>query len=83
MLNKDIHSPWLLHVKAALFVVCAVLAATLLMLSLPEARTLLLLGVVAWSSARAYYFLFYVLEHYVDPKARYAGLAALLRAPRR
>ena len=39
-------------------------------------------AVLAWASARAYYFAFYVLERYVDPRLRYAGLLALLRARR-
>ena len=27
-----------------------------------------------WSFCRAYYFAFYVIEHYVDPAFRFAGL---------
>ena len=43
----------------------------------------LLLMLLAWASARFYYFLFYVLEHYVDPGLKYAGILALLRQIRR
>jgi hypothetical protein len=36
-----------------------------------------------WASCRFYYFLFYVLEHYVDPTMRYAGLLDLLMGMKR
>jgi hypothetical protein len=39
-----------------------------------------LLALLVWSSCRFYYFLFYVLEKYVDPGLRYAGLFALMAA---
>ena len=39
-----------------------------------------LLGLVVWSAARLYYFVFYVLERYVDPRLKYAGLSALIMA---
>jgi len=29
-----------------------------------------------WGFARFYYFAFYVIEHYVDPTYRFAGLIA-------
>ena len=35
---------------------------------------LLLLAVAIWSFCRFYYFAFYVIEHYVDPQFRFAGL---------
>jgi glyoxylase-like metal-dependent hydrolase (beta-lactamase superfamily II) len=35
--------------------------------------------VLAWAAGRFYYFLFYVLERYVDPALRYAGIIALVR----
>ena len=38
---------------------------------------LLLLAI--WAFCRAYYFLFYVIQHYLDPRYRYAGLWHFLR----
>ena len=35
---------------------------------------------VAWLAMRFYYFLFYVLERYVDPRLKYAGVFALIVA---
>jgi hypothetical protein len=41
--------------------------------------TALLLAVAVWSFARFYYFAFYVIEHYVDPGYRFAGLWDFVR----
>ncbi|MER2563731.1 MAG: hypothetical protein ABTQ32_23580 [Myxococcaceae bacterium] len=38
---------------------------------------------LGWSSARAYSFLFYVLERYVGVEGRYAGLLDLIKRLRR
>ena len=45
------------------------LAAILLVLSLP-----LLLVIAVWCFSRSYYFAFYVIQHYVDPGYKFAGL---------
>jgi hypothetical protein len=42
-------------------------------------KTALLLGITVWAFCRAYYFAFYVIERYVDPGYRFAGLLSLLR----
>lgn len=55
----------------------------LLGMGAPSFRTAFLVLVLAWSAARFYYFLFYVLERYVDPTLRYSGVLALLRQVRR
>ena len=39
----------------------------------------LLLGLAIWGFARAYYFAFYVIEHYVDESYKYSGLLDFLR----
>lgn len=75
----DLTHPRLLWLKACLFVACGVIAAGLLLLEQPTLRSALLLGVTVWCFCRAYYFAFYVLERYVDPTARYAGLMAMVR----
>tara|TARA_R110002072_G_scaffold173600_2_gene328313 strand:- start:94427 stop:94735 length:309 start_codon:yes stop_codon:yes gene_type:complete len=70
----DISSPKLLYVKAGLFVLCGAMAAGLIPVDSPSLRTAALLGLSIWCFARAYYFAFYVIEHYVDGDYRYAGL---------
>jgi len=46
----------------------------------PDWRVAVLLVVALWAAARFYYFLFYCLERYVDPRLKYAGIIALVRA---
>jgi hypothetical protein len=70
----DITSPALLKIKGALFVGLGLLSGALLLLPAFSWRALALLCVCVWAFSRAYYFCFYVLQHYVDPSFRYAGL---------
>lgn len=58
----DLQNRTLIVVKGLLFGVILVLSAGLLFAAAPGMRTVALLALVVWSSARAYYFLFYVLE---------------------
>lgn len=72
-------SSWIVA-KGVMFLAIAVAAAALILLESPTLWTMALLTVLVWSACRFYYFLFYVLERYVDPRLRYAGIFALLRA---
>jgi hypothetical protein len=67
-------------VKGALFAVLALSSAGLLFVESPTPRTAVLVAILVWSACRFYYFLFYVLEKYVDPTLRYAGIGAQLAA---
>jgi hypothetical protein len=68
-----------MYLKALLFVGIVLICGLLLFLEDPQWRRALLLLLLVWSAARAYYFVFYVLEKYVDPSLRYSGLMDLLR----
>jgi hypothetical protein len=78
-LMADIRSPRLLYLKGALFVALGVLASGLLLAEAPSLRIAVLLAIAIWAFARAYYFAFYVVEHYADPEYRFAGLFDFLR----
>lgn len=75
----DLKSRRLMYLKAALFVAIAAACAILLLLQSPNMRTGLLLGLLAWASARAYYFLFYVIQAYIDEDFKYSGIIACLK----
>ncbi len=75
----DLKSSRLIVAKGCMFLAIVVLASYLVLSELPRARIAVLLAVLIWASARFYYFLFYMLERYVDPQLRYAGIWALLR----
>src|SRR5262249_11515732 len=64
----------LLYVKGFLFLLAGVMASGLLILEHPSWKVALLLGIAVWGFARFYYFAFYVIEHYVDPQFKFAGL---------
>lgn len=77
---SDLTSTRLIVLKGLLFLLIALLCAALLLQRSPDLRTLALVALLAWAAARFYYFLFYVLEKYVDPELRYAGVIALVQA---
>ena len=76
---RDISNPRLLYVKGLLFLLTGVLAAILLIAEAPSLKVALLLTLAIWCFARAYYFAFYVIQHYVDPGYRFAGLLDFAR----
>ncbi len=78
-MGGDIRSPALLYIKGALFLIVGLLAAGLILWEHPSARLALLLAITIWSFARAYYFAFYVIEHYIDPRYKFAGLGSFIR----
>ncbi len=69
--------------KGIMFLGIAVLASVLILLEMPSFEVAMLLALLVWASCRFYYFLFYVLERYVDPTMRYAGLWDLLQGMKR
>ncbi len=73
----DIKDKRLLYAKAGLFVFLGVFATALILIEHPQLRLAFLLGIAIWSFSRAYYFAFYVLQHYVDPNFRFAGLTSV------
>lgn len=75
----DLTSKTAIYLKAFLFLVIGVTSAVLLIAQNFNIQTAILLTLVIWSFCRAYYFAFYVIEHYVDPSFRFAGLFAFVK----
>lgn len=76
---KTLTNPRLLYLKAALFVVAGTAAGCLVVVRQPALMTVLLLVITVWAFCRAYYFVFYVIEHYIDPLYRFSGVVAFMR----
>lgn len=74
----DLTSKKAIVLKGILFLFIIMGSSTLILIQQPTLRAVLALCVLIWASARFYYFLFYVLEKYVDPRLRYSGVLALL-----
>jgi hypothetical protein len=70
----DITNPKLLYLKGFLFVVCGCLTSATILIEHPSWKLAALLALTVWCFARAYYFAFYVIEHYVDGEYKFAGL---------
>jgi hypothetical protein len=67
-------SPTWIKIKGVLFLITGAMAGTIMMLDHPSLKNAILLAITVWCFCRAYYFAFYVIEHYVDSTYKYAGL---------
>ena len=76
---RDLKSPKVIWFEGILFLVIGATSAGLLWAETPTLKTALLLILTVWAFCRVYYFGFYVLEKYVDPQFRFAGLWSLVR----
>jgi hypothetical protein len=76
---KDLTKPGMIKLKGGLFVVLGVISGALLIIQEPAFKTALLLALTVWSFCRAYYFAFYVIEHYVDPAYKFSGLWSFVK----
>lgn len=74
----DIKNTKLLWTKGVLFLLIGVVSSVLLLLESPSLKVGLLLVLAVWAFCRAYYFAFYVIEHYADPSYRFAGLISFI-----
>ncbi len=77
-LKQDLPSARLMVLKGALFAVIVLLCAAGILVECGSWRVALLLGLALWAACRFYYFLFYVIERYIDPGFRFAGLSSAL-----
>ena len=73
-LLKDINKVWLLYLKAFLLFLTGFISSILLVLLNFNFKTIVLLLLAIWGFCRAYYFAFYVIQHYVDPNYKFSGL---------
>jgi len=76
---KDLTNPFWIKLKGGLFLFLGLLAAVLLMVDAPTLKDAGLLVLVIWCFCRAYYFAFYVIEHYVDPGYKFSGLGSFVK----
>lgn len=76
---RDLTDARAMYLKAVLFVLIGLAASAILLIEHPSLRVALLLALTVWAFCRAYYFVFYVIQHYVDPNYRFAGLIDFAR----
>ncbi|HEV7402314.1 MAG TPA: hypothetical protein VGO11_05285 [Chthoniobacteraceae bacterium] len=75
----DLTNPRVIKTKGLLFLFLGLLASAILLIEAGSWRVAVLLAIAIWSFCRFYYFAFYVIEHYVDPRFRFAGLWSFAR----
>ena len=71
----DLKNPAWMYAKAGMFLVIGGMTFGLLLAPQSLWSRVALQLLMIWAFARAYYFAFYVIEHYVDRSYRFAGLA--------
>jgi hypothetical protein len=76
---KDLTSPTWIKVKGLLFLLIGLTAGVLVLLRDLTWMTAVLLALAIWGFCRFYYFAFYVIEKYVDPSYKFAGLISFVR----
>lgn len=75
----DLRNPRWMYLKAVLLVAIGVMTFGLLLLPQGIWARAGLQTLMVWAFARAYYFAFYVVGHYVDPTYRFSGLLDFAR----
>ncbi len=78
MFARDLKSARWIYFKGFLFLLAGCVAATLIIVEHPTLRVGLLLAITIWSFCRCYYFVFYVIEHYVDSQYKFAGISSFV-----
>jgi len=76
---QDIKNKRLIYLKGILFLLGGIMAVVILLIEQPSIKVAMLLAIAVWCFARAYYFAFYVIEHYVDADYKFAGLWSFVR----
>jgi len=76
---KDITNVKLIYLKGILFLSGGLMTSVILLVIYPSLVTAGLLAAVVWCFARAYYFAFYVIEHYIDDSYKFSGLCSFAR----
>jgi hypothetical protein len=75
---RDLKNSKIIWLKGIVFLLMGLAASARLLIESPTLRVGILLAVTIWAFCRAYYFAFYVIEHYVDPGYRFSGLMSFI-----
>ncbi len=70
----DLKNKQLIYLKGFLFLFGGIVASLIILMECFTWKVAAMLAIAVWCFARAYYFAFYVIEHYVDSDYKFAGL---------
>ncbi len=75
----DLKDPRWMYLKAVLFLLIIIMCAGALWMQNPHRQTALLIVLTIWAAARLYYFMFFVIEKYIDGDYRFSGVFHFLK----
>jgi len=75
----DIKNTILLYFKGFLFLAIVICSSIILFFMFPSWQSAVLIALIIWASARAYYFMFYVIEKYVDSNYKFSGVFSFIK----
>ena len=75
---REIKSKNLIYLKGFLFLIIGFLSSFYLLAGNFSSIRLLFLILAIWGFCRFYYFMFYVVEKYVDGKYKFSGIGSFL-----
>ena len=75
----DLKDSKLMYLKGFLFLTALIASITLILLETFSYKIAVLLCLVVWSAARLYYFMFYVIEKYIDPTFKFSGICSFIK----
>lgn len=76
---SDITNVNIIFLKGFLFLCGCMLSTLIIIMEHPTLKTGFLLACAIWCGARFYYFMFYVIEKYVDGNFKYAGIMSFIQ----
>lgn len=75
---REIENKNLIYLKGFLFLIVGLLSCLFLLVGNFSFIRLLFLILAIWGFCRFYYFMFYVVEKYVDGKYKFSGVGSFL-----
>ncbi|MEM7014345.1 MAG: hypothetical protein AAF585_23020 [Verrucomicrobiota bacterium] len=78
-MNRDLKNPKWIILKGFLFLLIGAMCIAGILIEHFEWRTAFLLAIGIWAFCRFYYFLFYVIEKYIDEEFKFSGLISAAR----
>jgi hypothetical protein len=76
---SDLKNPQIIYLKGWLFLGIVIISTILILVECPSWKVGGLLVLIMWASARLYYFMFYVIEKYVDDSYKFSGIWSFLK----
>ena len=78
-MGRDLKSKQAIYLKAILFIVILIISVILNIITDELKIRIFSIILIVWSSARIYYFMFYVIENYVDKEFKFSSIYSFVK----